>query len=91
MAEDRTDAISGGDGARPVDGGALGLEEEEDGGDSTRLANEAAGPPFSHILLLGVIFCVMAPTLSFLLPPSFGSEVAMRASNRRVFRVSKLK
>ncbi len=35
---------------------ALAEEEDVDGRESTRLANEAAGPPFSHSLLFG-LFC----------------------------------
>lgn len=85
-----------GGGATATGGGAAVLgwaeeeEEEEDaeGKESTKLANEAVGPPFSHSLLFGTIG-LAGP--SHLAPPTLGSEVAMRASNRRVLRVSRLK
>lgn len=76
-----------------TEGGAkvLGLAEEEDGEGSerTRLANEA-GPPFSHSWLFET-FSLVGPPTSDLAPDPLMSEVAMRASRRRVLRVSRLK
>lgn len=83
--------IIGMGGVTPGRGGALVLTEEEEGSESTRLANEAAGPPFSHSRLLGPAPGFMGPALSPLAPPPFASETARRASRRRVFRVSRLK
>lgn len=79
-------------GAGTAGGGAvLGREGEVEGRESTRLVNEAAGPPFSKSLLFGPILGLAGPSPSFLVPPSLVSEAAMRASSRRVFRVSRLK
>ncbi len=66
-------------------------EEDDEGRESTRLASEAAGPPFSHSLLFGPALALAAPSPSHLAPPPFASEVVMRASRRRVLRVSRLK
>lgn len=65
-------------------------EEEEDaeGKESTKLANEAVGPPFSHSLLFGTIGLAGPSHLAL---PTLASAVAMRASSRRVLRVSRLK
>lgn len=77
-----------------VGGGAeaLGLaEEDEEGSVSSRLVNEAAGPPFSHSLLFGPAFGLAGPSLSAMALPPLASETARRASRRRVFSVSRLK
>lgn len=89
VEESGTGAFGGEGGA--AGGAALGWEEEDDGSESTKLAKEAVGPPFSHILLLGTTPGLTGPSSSFLLPPPLGSEAAMRASSRRVLRVSRLK
>lgn len=73
-------------------GGAVqGREEEEEGRESTRLVNEAVGPPFSYSLLFCPAVGLVGPSPSFLVPPPLASEAAMRASSRRVFSVSRLK
>lgn len=69
----------------------IGQLEEEEGRDRTRLASEAAGPPFSHGLLVGSVLIIAGPAPSTLAPPSFASEAARRASRRRVLSVSRLK
>lgn len=66
-------------------------EEDDEGRESTRLASEAGGPPFSHSLLFDPALGLASPSPSHLAPPSLASEVAMRASRRRVLRVSRLK
>lgn len=66
-------------------------DEDEEGRESTRLANEAAGPPFSHSPLFGPTLGLASPSPSPLTTPPLVSEAAMRASRRRVLRVSRLK
>lgn len=87
--------VAGGESAAAVGSGAeaLGLaEEDEEGSVSSRLVNEAAGPPFSHSLLFGPAFGLAGPSLSAMaLPAPLASETARRASRRRVFSVSRLK
>lgn len=86
--------VAGGESAAAVGGGAeaLGLaEEDEEGSVSSRLVNEAAGPPFSHSLLFGPAFGLAGPSLSAMALPPLASETARRASRRRVFSVSRLK
>lgn len=91
-------ATSGG-GATVTVGGAvvMGLDETEEaedddlGRDSTRLASEAAGPPFSHGRLPKPTLGLGGSSPSPLAPPPLASEAAMRASRRRVLRVSRLK
>lgn len=86
--------VAGGESAAAVGSGAeaLGLaEEDEEGSVSSRLVNEAAGPPFSHSLLFGPAFGLAGPSLSAMALPPLASETARRASRRRVFSVSRLK
>lgn len=86
--------VAGVENAAAVGGGAeaLGLaEEDEEGSVSSRLVNEAAGPPFSHSLLFGPAFGLAGPSLSAMALPPLASETARRASRRRVFSVSRLK
>lgn len=86
--------VAGGESAAAVGGRAeaLGLaEEDEEGSVSSRLVNEAAGPPFSHSLLFGPAFGLAGPSLSAMALPPLASETARRASRRRVFSVSRLK
>lgn len=91
-------AVSGG-GATVTVGGAEVLgrveteeeEEDDEGRESTRLASEAAGAPFSHGRLIKPVFGLAGSSPSPLAPPPLASEAAMRASRRRVLRVSRLK
>lgn len=79
--------VAGGESAAAVGAGAEALclaEEDEEGSVSSRLVNEAAGPPFSHSLLFGPAFGLAGPS-------PLVSETARRASRRRVFSVSRLK
>lgn len=63
-------------------------DEDAEGKESTKLASEAVGPRFSHILLFGMLGLAGLVDLA---PPSLVSEVASRASSWRVLRVSRLK
>lgn len=84
-------AMAAGGGAA-AEGGA---EEEEEGRDSTRLAKEAAGPPFSQSRAVGPTLRTGDPSPRPPAPPPLaprGLEVAAtRARRRRVLRVSRLK
>ena len=64
-------------------------EDDEEDRESTMLASDG-GPPFSHTLLFGPTLGLAGPFTSGLAPPSLASAVAMRASRRRVLRVSRL-
>lgn len=86
--------VAGGESAAAVGAGAEALclaEEDEEGSVSSRLVNEATGPPFSHSLLFGSAFGLAGPSLSAMALPPLVSETARRASRRRVFSVSRLK
>lgn len=90
-------ATTAGGGATAMGGGAGVLclaeeeaeEEDDEGRESTRLASDT-GPPFSHSLLFGPALGLAGDLPSGLAPPSLASAVAMRASRRRVLRVSRL-
>lgn len=85
--------VAGGESAAAVGAGAEALclaEEDEEGSVSSRLVNEAAGPPFSH-RMFGPTFGLAGPSLSAMALPPLVSETARRASRRRVFSVSRLK
>lgn len=69
---------------------ALGRAEEEVARENTRLAKEAAGPPFSYKLVASSSLGLADSLLVTLAPPPLASEAARRASRRRVFRVSRL-
>lgn len=77
-------------GALDTVGGALGRAEEAAVRESTRLAKEAAGPPFSYKLLVSPTLGLAGSLLLLLAPPPLASEDARRASRRRVLRVSRL-
>lgn len=88
-------SIATGGGATAAGGGAAecGWVEEEvdddaEGKESTKLANEAGGPPFSHSLLFDASGLAGPSDLA---PPTLVSVLAIRARSRRVLRVSRLK
>lgn len=87
-------SMTTGGGATAAGGGAAecGWVEEElddaEGKESTKLANEAGGPPFSHSLLFDASGLAGPSDLA---PPTLVSVLAIRARSRRVLRVSRLK